>query len=130
MAIYVEKFQIHKFTTEKAGFGLNIPTTVFNVSEGNGIEDSLRYSPLWRGRNSVEEFRKKLWKEIQRWLPAYKAGEFALGQPKRYNAFYFIWLMRIVEAVKAHGDVKLLYISDYEHALLIKRCVEWLLTQV
>ena len=42
--ITLEQFDAAKFTREKVGF--QIDDAVFNVSEGNGDEDGLRYSPL------------------------------------------------------------------------------------
>lgn len=128
MAIHLEKFNPRLFTTEKVSFQLS--SKCFHVGQGDadtraGIDDDgLRESPLWRGWRSNVEFRKLLWDECRKHLPEYLAN-----RNKGRIGFYLPHLLSLVEAANQQ-DIKLVYIDDLEHAELIKRCIEWLATQI
>lgn len=125
--VILEKFDHSKFNHEKCSFWID--NNVYNISEGifkTHGDDSLRRSPLWRYHFSNTELRVKLWKEIKQNLPKYlnnSAEDF-------YRTRYFVYLIRMAEKVADGKEVKLLYLSDFDHALLIKRCVEWLAEQI
>jgi hypothetical protein len=129
--IILEQFNPQICQVEKKGFRLS--DKVFNISEGwTDDYDVLGSSYLWRYDYTIEQQRINIWQEIQVYLPRYQHGNFPIWgpQPRGYHGMYFKHLMHIVEAAQKHETVKLLYISDRHHAELIKRCIEWLLTQV
>ncbi|MBN3961754.1 hypothetical protein [Nostoc sp. NMS8] len=130
ITVILEQFDPNKFRLEKVGFRLS--DKCFNVCGGWGDDDDLRYSRLYRGQWTTEQVRQQLWQEIKQYLPRYKAGELKLygEEPRWYRGKWFKAIMFLVEAAKEHGYVKLIYASDRPHAEMIKRCVEWLLTQV
>ncbi len=136
--ITLEQFNPQICQVEKTRFRLS--DKVFNVSEGWTQDyDVLGSSYLWRYDRTTEQQRIIIWQEIQQYLPRYQGGKLKIwaAEPRWYRGMYFKHLMQIVEFAKQHENVKLIYISDSEalrrnrsHAELIKRCVEWLLTQV
>ncbi|RCJ27291.1 hypothetical protein A6S26_12695 [Nostoc sp. ATCC 43529] len=130
ITVILEQFDPNKFTLEKVGFELS--NKCFNVCGGWGGDDGLRYSYLYRRSWTTQEFRQELWQEIKQYLPRYKAGELKVygEEPRWYRGRWFRSVMLLVEAAKKHGYVKLIYVDDRPHAEMIKRCVEWLLTQV
>lgn len=121
--IVIEMFYPPKLKTEKVSF--EIGANVFNISEGWGDEDCLGCSPLWRHKRSLDDFKKELWREIKKYskLEAPKPGDY------RTRGLYFSYLMRLASLVKEGREIKLLYRSDRDHALLIKRCIYWLVAQ-
>lgn len=139
--VILEKFDHSKFTVEKVGF--QVSGNVYNVSEGlyeTHGDDYLRCSYLWRGRYSNEEFRLKLWNEIKKYLPRYLRGDLFVQQKnwrgeevlviRNCCGFYFNHLITLAEKIADGKEVKLLYLSDRDHAELIKRCIEWLAQQI
>lgn len=128
--VIVEKFSPKKYKTEKVNFEIWSP--VFNVSEGLREPEELGVSPLWGGELGLENFREKLWSEIKAYLPRYKKGELpVLGNiPNWYRGSYFRYILRLAELAKSGRRVKLIYISDKQHAMLIRRCIYWLIGEV
>lgn len=129
--IEIEEFDYSKFDTEKVSFEMEFPECeVFNVSEGTNNhwnDDELSHSPLWRGKYPVAEYRKILWQQIRLHLPRYKEkGLKGFYNPLVDNSSQFRSLMRLVEVYKSRGRLKLIYISDRQHAELISRCVQYL----
>lgn len=129
--ITIEKFDRSIYDNEKTSF--QIGSKVFNVSEGTYTDwndDELWCSPLWKHSRSNEELRQTLWVEIKRWLPVYLSeGKSAINKSRR-PGYMFLSLMQLVETYLEYGELKLIYISDREHAELIKRCVLYLETQL
>ncbi|MEG5035301.1 hypothetical protein [Microcoleus sp. AT3-D2] len=131
--IKVEKFDFDKFTTEKVKFAIDIDGEVFNVSEGlKNQYDQLDNSPLWRGKFSVEEYRRMLWQQIQQHLPKYfRKGLKGFYEPCLVaDSHIFRSIMELAEAYRNTGRLKLIYISDRSHAELIARCVDYLANRI
>jgi hypothetical protein len=142
--ITIEEFDPSKFNLEKVSFAMS--SKVFNVGQGNGVEDGLGNSPLWNRHLTTAQMREIFWNEIKKYLPRYKRGELPVfgGEPSWYRGMYFRQLMQIAEAVKQH-DVKLIYQGDSasayafgtlryaelrEHCEMIKRCIEYLVLSI
>ncbi|MDB9315619.1 hypothetical protein PN462_21075 [Spirulina sp. CS-785/01] len=147
--IELEAFDLKKYTLEKCCF--NMTETVFHVGHEYGAdEDVMGKSYLWLRRNeSLQEMRRDLWTDIQRFLPfiqsqqtfyVYESDEKREVMKKdkklarsydrlRYKSVRLTHLLILLLHLRRHGKVKLLY-SDRAHAEMLKRCLEWLNQQL
>lgn len=127
MTIKIEKFDRSIYDTEKRSFSLCCFSSTYNVSEGtytDANDDELLSSPVWRNWRTIEQQRQEFWAEIKRYLPCYL--ETGMKGIKSSRSNYFQCLISMTETYLKTGKLKLIYISDKEHAEMIARCVQYL----
>ncbi|MEG3842621.1 hypothetical protein [Microcoleus sp. herbarium14] len=129
MTITIEKFDRKVYTTEKRSFQICCFSSVYNVSEGtytDANDDELWTSPLWRNWRTIEQQRQEFWAEIKKYLPAYLEGDKDMESRRLVTSNYFYCLITMTKDYLASGKLKLLYISDRDHAEMIARCIHYL----
>ncbi|PJE45236.1 MAG: hypothetical protein CUR32_01145 [Flavobacterium sp.] len=134
MTIKIEKFDRAIYDTEKCSFLICCFSSTYNVSEGtcNWYEDDeLRQSPVWRNWRSIKQQRQEFWAEIKKYLPHYLETGMKEINSRRYSgSYYFYSLIHMAEKLLDTGKLKLIYISDKEHAEMIGRCVQYLANEI
>ena len=131
MAITVEKFDRSIYDTEKCSF--QIGRTVYNVSEGtysDWNDDELGCSPLWGNWRTIEELRQELWSEIQSFMPTYLESGMDAVRKRRRCSGRFQCLVNAANNYLDYGKLKLIYISNRDHAEMIARCIQYVADQI
>lgn len=129
MAITVEKFDRSIYNNEKCSFAIDSFKGVYNVSEGtytDANDDELWSSPLWRNWRTTEQLRQELWVDIQTFLPIYQASGMNPVVKHRRPSGKFQNLILAANDYLNLGKLKLIYISDRDHAEMIAKCIQYL----
>jgi hypothetical protein len=134
-SVFIELFNPEKFSIEKVSFQLGNRT--FHVGEGDmmtrqGIDfDGLGTSPIWRHQRTNQEYRKKLWEQIQRYLPQLKTSTLEqVKQRRSFNGYEFLHILRMAQAYNKYRSLQIVHTGDSEHAELIARCTVWLAAEI
>ncbi|PSB52160.1 hypothetical protein C7B67_08210 [filamentous cyanobacterium Phorm 6] len=133
MTITVEKFDRTIYDTEKCSFQM-LFSSVYNVSEGtytDANDDELWTSPIWRNWRTIQQQKEEFWAEIKKYMPYYLETDMKEINSRRYSrSNYFHCLISMTEKYLKTGKLKLIYISDREHAEMIAKCIQYLADQL